>query len=73
MKLFSLRCRVFSTAPKPPFDPKNRGPKPPIDPKMDNLPAPFDPKKSKYSVVRETANALTKIERKDAPAYLQDE
>ena len=37
------------------------------------LPEKFDPRKSKYSGLSETENLLTKVERKDAPVYLQDE
>lgn len=37
------------------------------------LPIKFDPRKSKYSGSNETNNLKTKIERKDAPAYLKNE
>lgn len=33
----------------------------------------FDPRKSKYSGLVEGKNIKTKLERKDAPVYLQDE
>ena len=38
-----------------------------------SLPEKFDPRKSKYSGLIETKNIKTKLERKDAPSYLQDE
>jgi len=36
------------------------------------LPQKFDPKLSKYSGQRMRENVLVKVERKDAPEYLQD-
>ena len=44
-----------------------------IPPVKSALPEKFDPRKSKYSGLVETKNLQTKVERKDAPAYLQDE
>ena len=37
------------------------------------LPPKFDPKLSKYSGQRMRENVIVKVERKDAPEYLQDQ
>jgi hypothetical protein len=53
---------LFATSTKPP---------PPVV--KSGLPEKFDPRKSKYSGLVEAKNLQIKVERKDAPVYLQDE